>query len=366
MPRKFAKLLAACLACTATAVAAAEDPVVNVYNWSDYIAEDTLQQFEAATGIKVVYDVYDANEVLEAKLLAGASGYDVIFPSAQPFAERHVSAGLYRPLERGKLPHYGNLDPDILGALAASDPGNAHLVPYMWGTTGIGYNVRKVREILGTEAPLDSWRLIFDPAIARQLAGCGISVLDDEQEALAAALIYLGKDPNSTDPADIEAAAEAFAQVRPYIRYFHSSQYINDLANGDLCVAHGYSGDVLQARDRAGEADNGVEVAFAIPREGAILWIDVMAIPADAPHPDNAHRFIDFLLQPEVIAGVSNYVAYANANSAATPLLDEEVRDDPGIYPPAAVKARLTTAKVMPQQLQRLRVRTWTRIKTGQ
>ncbi len=366
MPRKFTKLLAVCLACTATAVAAAEEPVVNVYNWSDYIAEDTLQQFEAATGIKVVYDVYDANEVLEAKLLAGASGYDVIFPSAQPFAERHISAGLYRSLERDKLPHYGNLDPDILGALAGSDPGNAHLVPYMWGTTGIGYNVRKVREILGDEAPLDSWRLIFDPAIAKRLAGCGISVLDDEQEALAAALIYLGKDPNSTDPADIEAAAEAFAQVRPYIRYFHSSQYINDLANGDLCVAHGYSGDVLQARDRADEADNGVEVAFTIPREGAILWIDVMAIPVDAPHPDNAHRFIDFLLQPEVIADISNYVAYANANSAATPLLDEEVRDDPGIYPPAAVKARLVTAKVMPQQLQRLRVRTWTRIKTGQ
>ncbi len=366
MGRRVVALLAAVLASMAGVATAAEEPVVNVYNWSDYIAEETVAKFEEATGIKVVYDVYDANEVLEAKLLAGASGYDVIFPSAQPFAERHIKAGLYLPLDKAKLPHYGNLDPAILKALTPVDPGNAHVVPYMWGTTGIGYNVQKVTEALGEDAPVDSWKLIFDPAYASKLAGCGISILDDEQEALDAALIYLGKDPNSQKPEDIEAAAALFAKVRPYIRYFHSSQYINDLANGDICVAHGYSGDVLQARDRADEADNGVEVAYSIPQEGAILWIDVMAIPKDAPHPDNAHKFIDFLMQPEIIAEITNYVAYANANTASFEMVDEEVRDDPGIYPPEEVKARLVTADVMPPKVQRLKVRTWTRIKTGQ
>ena len=366
MGRRVVALLAAVLASMAGVATAAEEPVVNVYNWSDYIAEETVAKFEEATGIKVVYDVYDANEVLEAKLLAGASGYDVIFPSAQPFAERHIKAGLYLPLDKAKLPHYSNLDPAILKALTPVDPGNAHVIPYMWGTTGIGYNVQKVTEALGEDAPVDSWKLIFDPAYASKLAGCGISILDDEQEALDAALIYLGKDPNSQKPEDIEAAAALFAKVRPYIRYFHSSQYINDLANGDICVAHGYSGDVLQARDRADEAGNGVEVAYSIPQEGAILWIDVMAIPKDAPHPDNAHKFIDFLMQPEIIAEVTNYVAYANANTASFEMVDEEVRDDPGIYPPEEVKARLVTADVMPPKVQRLKVRTWTRIKTGQ
>ena len=239
-------------------------------------------------------------------------------------------------------------------------------MPYMWGTSGIGYNVDKVKALLGDDTPTDTWALIFDPAIASKLAGCGISVMDDEMEGMSAALMYLGKDPNTTDPKDFEAAVELFNKVRPYIKYFHSSQYINDLANGDLCVAHGYSGDVLQARDRADEAGNNVHVAYAVPTQGAILWIDVMAIPTDAPHPDNAYAFINYLLKPDVIAAISNEVAYANANRAATGLIDEAVRDDPGVYPPDDVKQRLVTIGTLPDKVQRLKVRAWTRIKSGQ
>jgi len=240
------------------------------------------------------------------------------------------------------------------------------VVPYMWGTSGIGYNVDKVKALLGDNVPTDTWALIFDPAIASKLAACGISVMDDEMEGMSAALMYLGKDPNTTDPKDFEAAVELFQKVRPYIKYFHSSQYINDLANGDLCVAHGYSGDVLQARDRADEAGNNVHVAYTVPKEGAILWIDVMAIPSDAPHPDNAYAFINYLLKPDVIAAISNEVAYANANQAATGLVDEAVRNDPGVYPPPDVKQRLVTIGTLPDKVQRLKVRAWTRIKSGQ
>jgi len=364
MRSRIAATLAAALA-LACNPAAAEPKVVNVYNWSDYIAEDTLERFHKATGIKVVYDVYDANEVLEAKLLAGNSGYDVIFPSAQPFAQRHIAGGVYRAIDRAKLPHYKHLDPEILKALEKVDPGNRHVVPYMWGTTGIGYNVAKVKEALGEDPPVDSWRLLLDPEVVSKLAGCGVTLMDDEAEALGAALIYLGKSPNTTDPKEIEAAAEVILKVRPHIRYFHSSQYINDLANGDACVALGYSGDVIQARDRASEVGNDVEIAYSIPREGAIIWVDVMAIPKDAPHPGNAHAFIDFLLRPEVIAGISNYVAYANANQSATELVDAEVREDPGVYPPAEVRARLVASDVPSSEIQRLRTRTWTRVKTG-
>lgn len=350
---------------SAAATGQAEEKVVHVYNWSDYIAEDTLKNFESETGIKVVYDVYDSNEVMEAKMLAGGSGYDVVFPTAQPFAERHIASGLYQKLDKSRLPNYGNLDPAILKPLETPDPGNQYVAPYMWGTTGIGYNVDKVKAALGDAVPVNSWALIFDPAIASKLGGCGISVMDDEMEAMSAALMYLGKDPNTTDPKDFEAAAALFKPIRPYIKYFHSSQYINDLANGDLCVAHGYSGDVLQARDRANEAQNNVKVAYTVPKEGAILWIDVMAIPSDAPHPHNAHVFINYLLDPGVIASISNYVAYANANRAATPLVDEEVRNDPGVYPSEETKQRLVTIRTLPDKVQRQKVRAWTKVKSG-
>ena len=344
---------------------AAEEPVLHVYNWSDYIAEETLHQFQTETGIRVVYDVYDANEVLEAKLLAGNSGYDLVFPTARPFGQRHVKAGIYLDLDKGKLSNHAGLDPLFMENLAEVDPGNAHLVPYMWGTTSIGYNVAKVAERLGADAPTDTWSLIFDPKNAERLADCGISLLDDPTEVFIAALVYLGKDPNSSAKADLEAASALLKEIRPYVRYFHSSQYINDLANGDLCVAHGYSGDVLQARDRAVEAGNKVEVALAIPREGAVVFVDVMAIPADAKHPENAHLLIDFLLRPEVIAKITDDVGYANAVPASLPLLDEAVRNDQGIFPSKEVLERLVAPAELTPADQRARTRAWTRVKAG-
>lgn len=341
------------------------DKVVYVFNWSDYVAEDTLANFEAETGIKVVYDTYDGNEMLETKLLAGSSGYDVVFPSARPFAQRHIQAGVYDTIDKAALNNYGNLDPALLAGLEDVDAGNAHTVPYMWGTTGLGINVAKVREALGPDVPLDSWALLFDPANAAKLADCGISVLDDEQETFGAALLYRGRDPNAFTGDETQLVKDTYAAVRPNIRYFHSSKYIDDLANGDLCLAMGYSGDVFQAGDRAGEAENGVEIQYIIPKEGALRWFDLIAIPADAPHKANAHAFIDYLLKPEVAAGISNYVAYATPNTAAMPLLDPEIAGDPAIYPPAEVLATLVDPKTFTPEVTRERVRAWTTIKTG-
>ena len=339
---------------------------LHVYNWSDYIAEDTLTNFEAASGIKVVYDVYDSNEVLEAKLLAGSSGYDLVFPTARPFIDRHIKAGLYQKLDKNKLSNYANLDAIIMQSLTDIDAGNSYAVPYMWGTTGIGINLKKVREILGKDAPLDSWALIFDPKIVAKLAGCGVSMMDDATEAFAAAHAYKAEDVNDFSKDAIAHAAATVNAVRPHIRYFHSSQYINDLANGDLCIAHGYSGDMLQARDRAAEANNGVEIAYLAPKEGAVVWTDVMVIPADAPNPDAAHQFINYLLKPDVIAAISNYVSYANANSKATTLVDEAIRNDPGIYPPQATREHFNVLKTPTDKQTRDITRAWTRVKTGQ
>lgn len=341
------------------------DQVVYVFNWSDYVAQDTLANFEASTGIKLVYDTYDGNEILETKLLAGASGYDVVFPSARPFAQRHIQAGVYAPLDKALLKNYGNLDPALLKSLDDVDPGNAYTVPYLWGSTGLGINVGKVREALGPDVPLDSWALLFDPANAAKLAACGISVLDDEQETFGAALIYRGRDPNALTGDETRLVTDTYAAVRQHIRYFNSSKYIDDLANGDLCLVMGYSGDVFQAGDRAEEAENGVEIQYVIPREGALRWIDLIAIPADAPHKDNAHAFIDYLLKPEVAADISNYVAYASPNTAALPLLDPEISGDPAIYPPADVLAKLVDPKTFSPEVTRERVRAWTSIKTG-
>jgi putrescine transport system substrate-binding protein len=347
------------------AAAPAEPAKLNVYNWSDYIAEDTIARFEQATGIDVTYDVYADNETLEAKLIAGGSGYDVIFPSARPFAARHIAAGLYLPLDKTKLTSWGNLDPRILASLTDADPGNTHLMPYMWGTTGIGWNVAKVRERLGADFTVDSWAVLFDPANAEKLKDCGITILDDEQEAFYAALMYLGRDPNGVGGGEIDAVRELYAKVRPFVRDFDSASVIDNLANGEVCVAMGYNGDVLQARNRAAEAGNGVDIAFAIPKEGAVRWQDSAAIPKDAPHPNNAHRFIEFLLQPDVIAPVSNYVSYANANLASKPLVDEAIRNDPGIYPPDEIMAKLIDPKKLPDDENRERQRAWASIKTG-
>lgn len=348
-----------------TPAARQEEKRLNVYNWSDYVAESTIPDFEQRTGIRVTYDVYSENEVLDAKLKVGHSGYDVVFPTARPFAEREIAAGLLAPLDKSRLPNWDKLDPAILASLEPIDPGNAHLVPYMWHTTGLGYNPEKLKAALGEDFVLDSWAQIFDPAVAAKLQSCGLAMLDDEQEGFAAAFFALGKDPNSAAPEDIEAAVAAFERIRPFIRYFNNSQYINDLANGDVCVAHGYSGDVVQARDRAGEAGNGIEIVYVVPREGSLRELDVIAIPADAPHPENAHRFIDYLLEPAVAAAITNFVNYASPNLAAKALVEPAIAADPAVFPDARVMASLVDTVTLPDDAQRERVRAWTRIKSG-
>jgi putrescine transport system substrate-binding protein len=357
-------------AAQAPAQAAPEEKVLNVYNWSDYIAEDTIANFEKETGIKVNYDTYDGNEMLETKLLAGSSGYDVVVPSAS-FMERQIKTGTYQKLDKSKLPNLSNVDADIARQAEKHDPGNEHSVVYMWGTTGIGYNVDKVQKALGKNPPVDSWALVYDPKNAAKLKGCGIAVLDSPSEITSTVLAYLGKDPNSQSPDDLAQVEELLLKVRPSIRYIHSSQYINDLANGEICVAVGYSGDMLQARDRAAEAAEAnkstpIVIKYSVPKEGTIIWFDMMGIPKDAPHPNNAHAFINYILKPEVAASISNFVNYANGNAAATAMVDEAVRNDPGVYPPAEVKAKLFPDLSETQEFTRLLNRTWTRFRTGQ
>ncbi|MBJ6984706.1 polyamine ABC transporter substrate-binding protein [Luteimonas sp. MC1750] len=354
----------------AGAAGGAEEKVLNVFNWSDYVAEDTIANFEAATGIRVNYDVYAENETLETKLTAGGSGYDVVFPSARPFAQRQIRAGLFAELDASKLPNRQHLDPAIMQGLTDIDPGNAHVVPHMWGTTGLGVNVEKVTAALGPDAPLDSWALLFDPANAARLASCGIHVLDDDQEVFGAALIWLGRDPNAGAADEIDAVKQVYAAIRPHIRTFNNAEYKDALANGDACLVMGYSGDIGQARDVAGEAAEATgkptpDIRYVIPKEGAIRWMDVVAIPKDARHPGNAHAFVDYLMQPEVIAAVTDHVAYANANLAATPLVDPAIAADAGVYPPDDVRARLVDPASLPEDVQRQRVRAWTTIKSG-
>ncbi len=339
------------------------ETVVNVYNWSDYIDPRVIDDFQRQTGIKVNYDVFDSNEVLETKLLTGNSGYDVVVPSAY-FLERQVKAGVFAKLDRSRLPNLKNLDPELAAQAARHDPGGEHSVVYMWGTTGIGYDAAKVKAIL-PDAPVDSWRLVFDPAIVARFEGCGVSVLDDPTDIVSTVLLYLGKDPNSESEADLAAAEAVLMKIRPYLRTIHSSQYIDQLANGELCIAVGYSGDILQARDRAAEAGKPVDIRYSIPREGALTWFDTLAVPADAAHVANAHAFIDFLLRPEVAAANSDFVNFANANAAATPLVNEELRNDPGIYPTPEVKARLQPNLAKSAAFTRALNRTWTRFMTG-
>lgn len=345
--------------------AAYAEGVVNVYNWSDYIAEDTIEKFTAETGIKVVYDVYDSNEVLEAKMLAGNSGYDVVVPTSD-FLQRQISAGVYQPLNKDMLPNLKNMDADLMAGAAGYDEGNAHSVIYMWGTTGIGYNVDAVAERLGEDYAGDSWDMVFDPATVSKLADCGVTILDAPSEIVPAALRYLGFDPNSEDLDEIEKAGELLKSIRPHVRYFHSSQYINDLANGDVCLSVGWSGDIFQARDRADEADNGVSVSYVIPKEGALQWFDMMAIPTDAPNVENAHKFINFIMDAQITADITNYVWYANGNAASMPLVDPEIVEDTGIFPSDEAKKNLWPAKVLTPKADRKTTRTWTSVKTGQ
>ena len=348
---------------TAATAAGTEQKVLNVYNWADYIDPELIEDFKKETGIDVRYDVFDSNEVLETKLLTGNSGYDVVVPSAY-FLERQIKAGVFRKLDKAALKNLGNLDPELTQRAAGHDPGNEYGVVYMWGTTGIGFDAAKVEAIM-PGAPVDSWRLVLDPEVVSKFKDCGVSVLEDPTDMVGTALLFLGKDPNSQSEEDLALAEKTLLAVRPFIRMITSAQYIDALANGEICIAVGYSGDILQARDRAAEAGKPVDIRFSIPKEGALMWFDTLAIPADAKHPGNAHLFIDYLLRPEVAARNSDFVNYANANAKATELVNEELRNDPGIYPPDETKARLQPNLSKSAEYTRMLNRAWTRFTTG-
>lgn len=356
-----ASLVAAAL----TAPALAQDRVVNVYNWSDYIDASILEEFKEKTGIRVVYDVYDSNEILETKLLAGGSGYDVVAPTASPFMVRQIEAGVYQKLDKSKLPNLKNMWDMISKRTASYDPGNEYSINYMWGTVGIGYNTDKVKEALGVDE-IDSWDVVFKPEHMEKLASCGVHFLDSATDVVPLVLNYLGLDPNDNSAENLAKAEEVLLAVRPYVRKFHSSEFISALANGDICVAIGWSGDVLQASDRAVEADQGVDVAYVIPKEGAQMWFDQMAIPVDSKNVAEAHEFLNFMMDPEVIAKSTNYVYYANGNLASQAFVDKEIVDDPAIYPDKETLENLFTMTPLDQRSQRLLTRSWTKIVTGQ
>jgi putrescine transport system substrate-binding protein len=346
------------------AAAQADDKVLHVYNWSDYIAPDTIKKFEAESGIKVVYDVFDSNETLEAKLLAGKSGYDVVVPSNN-FLAKQIKAGVYQELDRSKLPNWKNLNESLLKAVSVSDPGNKHAFPYMWGSIGIGFNAEKVKAALGADAPTNSWDLLFKPENAEKLKACGVSFLDSPTEMIPVALHYLGYPTDSQDKKQLAEAEALFLKIRPSIAYFHSSKYISDLANGNICVAVGYSGDIYQAKARAAEAGDKVKVSYNIPKEGAGSFYDMVAIPKDAENVEGAYKFMTFLQKPEVMAEITNAVRFPNGNAAATPLVDKDITSDPGVYPPAEVQAKLYAIADLPAATQRILTRSWTKIKSG-
>ncbi len=354
---------AAPAAAAGPAVDTDDEKVLNVYNWSDYIDSTVLDDFSKETGIKVNYDVFDSNEVLETKLLAGNTGYDIVVPSAS-FLERQIKAGVFQKLDRTRLPNLKNQDVEITQRIALHDPGNEHSVNYLWGTSGVGYNEAKIKERM-PDAPLDSFAMFYDPKVVSKFADCGVTVLDAPSEIVGTVLIYLGKDANSEKPEDLAAAEKVLLSIRPYIKYVNSSKYIEDLANGEVCLALGWSGDVLQARDRANEAGKGITVKYLIPREGAVMFFDMLAVPADAKHVKNAHLFIDFLLRPDVAAKNTNFVNYANSNAASMSLVSEEIKNDRGIYPSAETKAKLVPDLAESPQFTRLLTRSWTRFKTG-
>ena len=361
-PLVLSALTGVLVASTALAVEARE---VRIFNWSDYIDESILEAFEAETGIDVTYDVFDSNEVLETRLLAGQTGYDIVVPTGT-FLARQIQAGVFQPLDKDALPNLGNMWSDIEERMELYDPDNTYSINYMWGTTGIGINVDMVQERLGADFDYNTWDLVFDPEIAAQLQDCGIFWLDAPTEMIPAALNYLGLDPRSTDPGEIAQAQDMMMASRDTVQKFHNSENINALANGDICVAVGWSGDMLIARDRAAEADNGVNVEYLIPSEGALMWFDQMAIPADAPNPEEAHIFLNYIMQPEAIAAASNYVYYANGNLASQPLLNDDVIGDTAIYPDEETVGRLYTILPYDPRTQRVVTRTWTTVKTGQ
>ncbi len=344
--------------------AQAQNNELRLYNWSDYVDPDVLDAFQKETGVTVVYDSFDQMETVETRLLAGKTGYDLIVVTAS-LLSRHIPLGLYAPLDLARAPNLKHAWPEIQARLARYDPGNKYAANYMWGTTGIGYNVAKIRERLGPDAVIDSWKIIFEPDQLKKLSNCGVHVLDAVEEMVPAALRYLGLNPDSRSEADLNKAGDLLRRIKPHIQKFHSSEYINALANGDICLAVGYSGDMLQARKRAVEARNKVEIAYAIPKEGAPMWFDSFVIPKDAANPGTALKFIDFVNRPEMAAKNANFLHYASGSLAARPLLAADLRGNPGIYPPDAVIDRLYTVTPYDQKTQRLVNRLWIRVKTG-
>ena len=347
-----------------TPAAAQNERVVNVYNWSDYIDPKVLQDFTKETGIKVQYDTFDANETLETKLLAGKSGYDVVVPTGY-FLERQIKGGVFQKLDKSKLKNLGNIWPEIAKRMGVYDPGNQFAVNYMWGTTGIGYNVKAMRERLGPNGKIDSWDIVFKPENLAKFRDCGVHMLDSADDIMPAALHFLDLNPNSSDPKDLEKAGELLMKVRPSVRKFHSSEYLNALASGEICLVVGWSGDIKQSQKRAVEAKNGIEIGYTIPKEGAQMFFDNLAIPKDAKHVDEALAFIDYLLRPEVAARNSNLVAYANSNLASQKFIDKSVLDDKSIFPDASTMDRLYTVSARDQKSQRFVNRLWTKLKTG-
>ncbi len=342
----------------------AEDKVVHIYNWVDYIGETTIEDFEKETGIKVVYDTYDASETVDAKLLAGSSGYDVLI-HAGSFMPKLVEAGIFAPIDRSKLTNYGNLDPEILKIIENWDPGNKYSVPYMWGTVGVTYNLDMVNERI-PNAPLHSLDMIFKEEYISKLADCGVSILESPVDVIPMTLGYLGLDPNTESRKDFDKVVEAFRPIREHIKVFDSSNYLNALPNSELCMAVTWSGDYAVAAGRAEEAGVDVNLTYHVPETGVGVWFDVWLIPADAPHPENAHTWLNYMLRPEVIAAATNYTWYANANKAAAEFVDEEILNDPAVYADEEVMARMWTTKTLSQKGQRYRTRAWSKIKTGQ
>ncbi|KQT27541.1 MULTISPECIES: polyamine ABC transporter substrate-binding protein [Bradyrhizobium] len=346
--------------------AAAEERVVNFYNWSNYIAPGVLEAFTKETGIKVVYDTFDANETLETRLMAGKSGYDVVVPTAY-FLQRQIKANIFQKLDKSKLPNLANAWPMVTKHLATYDPGNVYAANYMWGTTGIGYNVAKVKQILGPDAKIDSWDIVFKPENLAKFKDCGVHLLDSADDIFPAALNWLGLDPNSTKQADLEKAAEAVAKVRPSVRKFHSSEYLSALATGEICFVVGWSGDIMQARARAAEAKNssGVEIGYAIPKEGAQMFFDNLAIPADAKNVNEAYELINYLYRPEVAAKNADFLSYASGNLASQKLVDPKILNDKNIYPDEATLSKLFVITAREPATQRIINRLWTKVKTG-
>jgi putrescine transport system substrate-binding protein len=360
---RFAVAIAAILAlCLPSAMA--QQRTVNFYNWSNYVAPGVLEDFTRETGIKVVYDTFDANETLETRLLAGKSGYDVVVPTAY-FLQRQIAANIFQKLDQSKLPNLANAWPVVTKQLAVYDPGNQYAANYMWGTTGIGYNVKMVQKILGADARIDSWDIVFKPENLAKFRDCGVHMLDSADDIFPAALSYLGLDPNSTKPADMEKAADLVSKIRPYVRKFHSSEYLSALATGEICLVVGWSGDIMQARGRAAEAKNNIEIGYAIPKEGAQMFFDNLAIPADANNVAEAHELINYLYRPEVAAKNADFLSYANGNLASQKLIEPKILNDRDIYPDEATLAKLFVITARDPATQRVINRLWTKVKTG-